>query len=294
MGRPLRHGRNGRARAGAGPAFHRDGRHAAAQREGRANCWWKAARPAACGWRAARNFPPISSSPTRTSPTSTRKPCRRTARKKWTDTRLDGMRYSMGLFLIYFGTDRTYPDLAHHTIVLTERYQELLEDIFQKKDPRRRFLALPPRADAHRSLARAARLRMLLRALARAASRRQRRLERGEGTLRRRHPRLAGKALSRLAKAHRQQNHLDAARFREQLDAHLGSAFQFEPILTQSAWFRPHNVSEDVKNFYPRRRGHASRRGPARRAQQREAAGAGVAAPVLNRFFNLDESGDRS
>ena len=39
----------------------------------------------------------------------------------------------MGLFLIYFGTDRTYPDLAHHTIVLTERYRELLQDIFQHK-----------------------------------------------------------------------------------------------------------------------------------------------------------------
>jgi phytoene desaturase len=38
--------------------------------------------------------------------------------------------------------------------------------------------------------------------------------------------------------------------FESQLDAHLGSAFQFEPILTQSAWFRPHNVSEDVKNFF--------------------------------------------
>ncbi len=38
--------------------------------------------------------------------------------------------------------------------------------------------------------------------------------------------------------------------FESQFDAHLGSAFQFEPILTQSAWFRPHNVSEDVKNFF--------------------------------------------
>ena len=54
-------------------------------------------------------------------------------RKKWTDKRLDNMRYSMGLFLIYFGTDRTYPELAHHTIVLTERYRELLQDIFNKK-----------------------------------------------------------------------------------------------------------------------------------------------------------------
>ena len=70
------------------------------------------------------------------------------ARNKWTDQRLEKMRYSMGLFLIYFGTDRTYPELAHHTIVLTERYRELLQDIFSKKNPRERFLALSPRADA--------------------------------------------------------------------------------------------------------------------------------------------------
>jgi phytoene desaturase len=38
--------------------------------------------------------------------------------------------------------------------------------------------------------------------------------------------------------------------FLNDLDAYTGSAFQFEPILTQSAWFRPHNVSEDVEGLY--------------------------------------------
>ena len=38
--------------------------------------------------------------------------------------------------------------------------------------------------------------------------------------------------------------------FETELDAFRGSAFQFEPILTQSAWFRPHNVSEDVPGLY--------------------------------------------
>jgi len=72
------------------------------------------------------------------------------ARKKWTDKRLDKMRYSMSLFLIYFGTDRTYPDLAHHTIVMTERYKELLEDIFRKKilaDDFSLYLHAPTRTD---------------------------------------------------------------------------------------------------------------------------------------------------
>jgi phytoene desaturase len=41
--------------------------------------------------------------------------------------------YSMGLFVLYFGTRKTYPDVAHHTIWLGERYRELLDEIFNKK-----------------------------------------------------------------------------------------------------------------------------------------------------------------
>ncbi len=42
------------------------------------------------------------------------------------------MKQSMGLFVIYFGAKRTYPDLAHHTILLSERYGPLLKDIFER------------------------------------------------------------------------------------------------------------------------------------------------------------------
>src|SRR5690606_22924097 len=54
-------------------------------------------------------------------------------RKKWTDRRLEKMRYAMSLFVIYFGTDRTYEHLPHHSIVLGPRYEGLLKDIFDKK-----------------------------------------------------------------------------------------------------------------------------------------------------------------
>jgi phytoene desaturase len=40
------------------------------------------------------------------------------------------------------------------------------------------------------------------------------------------------------------------ADFETELDAYKGSGFQFEPVLWQSAWFRPHNVSEDVEGLY--------------------------------------------
>jgi phytoene desaturase len=172
------------------------------------------------------------------------------ARKKWTDRRLDRMRYSMGLFLIYFGTDRTYPDLAHHSIVLTERYKELLEDIFQKKilaDDFSLYLHAPTRTDPSLAppgcecfyvlspvpnLGGEVDWNAVKEAYAEAI------LESLEKIC----PDLRRHIISKLI-----WTPLD---FETQLDAHLGSAFQFEPILTQSAWFRPHNVSEDVKNFY--------------------------------------------
>lgn len=72
------------------------------------------------------------------------------SRRRWTNRKLEKMRYSMGLFVLYFGTDRTYPDLAHHTIVLTRRYRELLEDIFEKKilaDDFSLYLHAPTRTD---------------------------------------------------------------------------------------------------------------------------------------------------
>ena len=42
-------------------------------------------------------------------------------------------KYSMGLYVLFFGTKTTYPDIAHHTIWMGPRFKELLHDIFDKK-----------------------------------------------------------------------------------------------------------------------------------------------------------------
>jgi hypothetical protein len=57
------------------------------------------------------------------------------ARRINKDFRYRNMRYSMSLFVIYFGTRREYKDcgLVHHNIILSQRYEELLEDIFKRK-----------------------------------------------------------------------------------------------------------------------------------------------------------------
>lgn len=41
--------------------------------------------------------------------------------------------YSMGLFVLYFGTTKQYPSVVHHTIWLGKTYKELLSNIFDKK-----------------------------------------------------------------------------------------------------------------------------------------------------------------
>lgn len=173
-------------------------------------------------------------------------------RRRWTDRRLEKMRYSMGLFVIFFGTDKTYPHLAHHTIVLTRRYKELLADIFQQKilaedfslylhTPTRTDPSLaPPGGEAFYVLAPVPNLRGKID---------------WEGVKNRYADAiLASLELPELCPGLRE--HIVTRRimtprdFETQLDAYEGSAFQFEPILTQSAWFRPHNVSEDVRGLY--------------------------------------------
>ena len=63
------------------------------------------------------------------------------ARTRWTNRKIERARYSMGLFVWYFGTRRRYEDVAHHTILLGPRYRELLRDIFDRKTLSRRISA---------------------------------------------------------------------------------------------------------------------------------------------------------
>ena len=54
-------------------------------------------------------------------------------RKRWSPERLGRQRWSMGLFVWYFGTRGTrgmWPDVGHHTILNGPRYRELVQDIF--------------------------------------------------------------------------------------------------------------------------------------------------------------------
>ena len=172
-------------------------------------------------------------------------------RTTWTDDKLARSKHSMSLFVWYFGTDRSYDDVAHHTILLGPRYKALLDDIFHRKhlaDDFSLYLHRPTATDPSMAPP-------------------------GHDTF---------YVLSPVP-------HLDSGtdweteteRYRQKIEAYLaetvlpdlgdhltasltltpqgflddylsvkGAAFSLEPQLLQSALFRPHNASEDVDGLY--------------------------------------------
>ena len=178
------------------------------------------------------------------------------SRRKYTDRRLARMRYSMSLVVIYFGTDRRYRDLSgnrlkHHNIILGPRYKELLTDIFQRKTLAEDFSLYlhmptvtdpslaPPNGDAFYVLAPVPHLGGAIDWARAAQPYRDRIIQLLE-------ERFLPDLTSHIVSEHM----IDPRHFEGELRSYLGSAFSVEPILTQSAWFRPHNRSEEVDNLY--------------------------------------------
>ena len=172
-------------------------------------------------------------------------------RRRWTDARIDRARYSMSLFVWYFGTKRRYDDVEHHTILLGPRYRGLLDDIFRRKvladdfslylhrptatDP----LLAPEGCDAFYVLSPVPHQESGIDWAATAEPFRKRIETALSETLL---PDLAGEIVtSRL---------LTPDDFEHRLSSYRGAAFGLEPVLLQSAWFRPHNKSEEVERLY--------------------------------------------
>lgn len=175
------------------------------------------------------------------------------SRKKYTDRKIERTKYSMSLFVIYFGTKKRYTDtnLAHHNIILGPRYKALLEDIFHKKIVAEDFslyLHMPTitdpsiAPDGHEGF-------YVLSPVPHLDS----------GTdWEEFAPKYRDAIMNFLEENYLpdlQENlvaehYIDPRYFEDTLNSFKGSAFSVEPILTQSAWFRPHNKSEDVEGLY--------------------------------------------
>lgn len=173
------------------------------------------------------------------------------ARPSMTDTKIARMRHSMSLFVIYFGTNRQYEDIAHHEILMGPRYKALLEDIFEKKilaDDFSLYLHRPTATDP--SLAPAGHdCWYVLSPVPHLGGRvdwevvGQRYRDRIMAYLEERY-------LPDLSKHIVTERRIDPRYFEQTLNSYLGSAFGTEPVLTQSAYLRPHNVSPDLADLY--------------------------------------------
>lgn len=157
--------------------------------------------------------------------------------------RLEKKRWSMSLFVLYFGTDRLYRDeLAHHTILFGPRYRELIREIFHGDSlPDDFSLYLhaptvtdpslaPPDCDSFYVLSPVPNLAHF------------------DGDWDEIAPRYAERIFEALERhmpdlrQHITVKHWITPRtFETELRSHAGAAFSVAPTLPQSAWFRPHN-----------------------------------------------------
>lgn len=172
-------------------------------------------------------------------------------RRKYTDEKIKKMTYSMSLFVIYFGTDRKYENMAHHEILLGKRYKGLLDDIFVHKtlaDDFSLYLHRPTATD--QSLAPAGcdcwYVLSPVPHLGGDADWEKMRKPYRDKIIKY----LEENYLPELSKHIISERIIDPLHFEGTLNSYLGSAFSVEPTLRQSAYFRPHNRSEDVKNLY--------------------------------------------
>ena len=165
--------------------------------------------------------------------------------------RLERMSWSMSLFVLYFGTNRRYPDLAHHTILFGPRFQGLLRDIFRGSHLPEDFslyLHAPTITDPGMAPDGGESFYVLspVPHLGNAAIDWDEAAE-GYGdaileSLEAHLPGVRGAIVTR--------RHFTPADFAEKFRAHHGSAFSVAPQLTQTAYFRPHNRDPDIPGLY--------------------------------------------
>jgi len=175
----------------------------------------------------------------------------KTAQARSTKLKLAAAHFSMGLFVLYFGTTRTYPEVAHHTIWFGGRYRELLRDIFDRKVLAEDFSLYlhrptatdasfaPPNCDSFYVLCPVPNLQ-------------------GQIDWTKEGPRLKDRIVKALGKTI--LPNLEATitsdffitpeNFRQDyLSAH-GAGFSIAPLFRQSAWFRFHNRAEGIQNLF--------------------------------------------
>ena len=172
-------------------------------------------------------------------------------RKVWSDAKVEGGKYSMSLFVWYFGTNKRFEDVPHHMMLLGPRYEALLKDIFKRHHLAEDFslylhrptatdpAMAPPGCDTFYVLSPVPHLQSGTDWAAQAEPYRAAIAEALEQTV------MPG------LREHLTVSFVTTPQdFQDNLLSYKGAAFGLEPLLLQSAWFRPHNRSEDVKDLF--------------------------------------------
>lgn len=172
-------------------------------------------------------------------------------RKKYTNKKIESMKFSMSLFVAFFGTNKKYPDLEHHSILLGPRYKGLLDDIFNRKkltDDFSLYLHAPSRTDP-KMAPEGSEAFYVLAPVPHLQSKDD--WQSIENEYRDKvYDYLESVCLPGLKESMVTSRIITPEHFKSELNSIHGCAFSVEPILTQSAYFRPHNKSEDVKGLY--------------------------------------------
>lgn len=168
-----------------------------------------------------------------------------------TRVKLSRAHYSMGLFVLYFGTTRTYPDVAHHTIWMGERYRELLDDIFHRQKLAEDFSLYvhrptatdpsfaPEGRDSFYVLCPVPNLQAGIDWAVEGPRLRDRIVDALDRTM------LPGLKAAITADFYKTPED-----FRAEYRSVHGAGFSVAPVFRQSAWFRFHNKSESVRSLY--------------------------------------------
>ena len=166
--------------------------------------------------------------------------------------RLKRKNWSPGLFVVHFGLEGTWPGIAHHQILFGPRYKGLLEDIYDNgvlpadfsiylhhptvTDP----TMAPPGKSTFYALVPVAHMGKLAVDWDVVGPQLEKAILDEVG--RRLIPDIHDRIVTKFSYAPKD--------FAHDLNAHLGSAFSLEPLLTQSAYFRGHNRDDTIRNFY--------------------------------------------
>lgn len=160
-------------------------------------------------------------------------------------------RLSMGLYVLYFGTRRRYPNVAHHTIWLGPRYRELLDEIFHMKVLGKDFSLYvhrptatdqsfaPAGCDSFYVLCPVPNLLGNIDWTVEGPRLRDRIVTALDRTLL---PGLAGAITAEFFRT--------PVDFQDDYLSYAGAGFSIAPYFTQSAWFRFHNKSESIDGLY--------------------------------------------